>query len=172
MKGILIGVIIVLVVIAGAVYFMTRGGTGSLILQITDAPSDLNISKAQVTISQVQVHASGDNTTEAGWITVVDQPQTFDFIAIKGVKSFLGSTNLSDGKYTQIRLSVDSATATINGKDQALEIPSKVVKLVHPFTISANKDVVLTLDFNAQESIHSTGKDKYVMNPTITVVAE
>ncbi|PIN95137.1 hypothetical protein COU53_00910 [Candidatus Pacearchaeota archaeon CG10_big_fil_rev_8_21_14_0_10_30_48] len=168
----LIGFIIVLVVIAGLAYFLTRQGSGSLILQITDAPSDLNISKALVTISKVQVHASGDNTTEAEWITIVDNAQTFDLIAIKDVKTFLGSTNLSEGKYTQIRLSVDSAAVTINGIDQTLEIPSKVVKLIHPFTISADKDVILTLDFNAQESIRSTGKDKYIMNPTIKVLVE
>jgi len=172
MKKILIGFIIVLVVIAGLAYFLTRQGSGSLILQITDAPSDLNISKALVTISKVQVHASGDNTTEAEWITIVDNAQTFDLIAIKDVKTFLGSTNLSEGKYTQIRLSVDSAAVTINGIDQTLEIPSKVVKLIHPFTISADKDVILTLDFNAQESIRSTGKDKYIMNPTIKVLVE
>ena len=50
-------------------------GTGELVLQITDAPSDLNITHANITISQVQVHmsAGGGNNTTAGWYTVVNE---------------------------------------------------------------------------------------------------
>ena len=152
--------------------------TGTLVLQITDQPN-LNIEKALVTISSVQVHIAGEEesnetntTTEAGWFTVVDEAKTFDLIQIKDVKEFLGSAELQNGRYTQIRLDVGEALVTIDGTDYDLTIPSKTVKLVRTFTIEPNQTTTLTLDFDAQESIRSAGKDKYVMRPTIKVIQE
>ena len=102
---------------------------------------------------------------------VVEESQTFDLIAIKDVKEFLGSVELDAGKYTQIRLNVDEATAIINGTEYNLTIPSKTIKLVKNFNLEANETTTLTLDFDAQKSIHSAG-DKYTMKPTIKVIEE
>src|SRR3990172_3278711 len=75
---------------------------GTLAIQITDAPAGLNIQKASVTISNLEVHSarSGEDantTTETGWFTVVEEEKTFDLIAIKDVKEFLGSSELKAG---------------------------------------------------------------------------
>jgi hypothetical protein len=148
------------------------GPTGNLVLQITDQPAGLNISSALVTISSVQVHmASQNESNESGWITVVQGPQTFDLVAIKDVKEFLGSSQLAAGTYTQIRLNVDSTIAVINGVQYNLTIPSGTVKLVLPFQIIENQTTTLTLDFNAEESIHQAD-GKYIMRPTIQVIQE
>lgn len=154
-----------------------KSTTGMLVMQITDAPPELNIEKAEVTISNVEVHQAkadeeDNTTTEESWFTVVEEAQTFDLIAIKDVKEFLGSATLDAGKYTQIRLNVDKAVVTINGTDYDLEIPSSKLKLIKPFTIEVNQTITLTLDFDAQKSIHSAGKDKYIMRPTIKVIQE
>lgn len=149
----------------------TTTGTGNLVLQITDKP-DLNIEKADVTLSNVQVHVAGAGN-ESGWITVVEEPKTFDLVAIKDVKTFLGEEDLAVGMYTQIRLDVDKALVTINGTEYNLTIPSKTVKLVRSFRIEENTTTTLTLDFDAEQSIHSTGvSDQYIMRPTITVIQE
>lgn len=176
-KEYFIGIIIVLVVVLG--YFLLMpGGTGTLIMKITDSPSGLNITKALVTISNVEVHFAGSTITEnatnitSGWIEVVDEPQTFDLIAIKDVKKILGTAELNPGKYTQIRLSIDSAIVTIDDVEYTLTTPSDAIKLIHPFDITAGNETILTLDFDAQASIHSTGKDKYVLNSVIGVTQE
>jgi hypothetical protein len=156
--------ILALNAISGCIY---EEGTGMLILQITDAPPKLDITKALVNISHIEVHLIA-----TGWFTIIEKNQTFDLIAIKNVKEFLGSVNLSVGHYSQIRLKVDSALVTINGIDYHLKIPSKTVKLISPFSIYANKTTTLTLDFDVQESIHSSSQDKYIMNPTIKVIQE
>ena len=175
-----------LIAILGTIFIIgyvqkTQGDTGTLIIQITDAPPELNIEKALVTISNVKVHLAeageeGSITenaiTETGWFSVVEEPKTFDLIEIKDVKEFLGSAELDVGKYTQIRLNVDEALVTINGTEYNLTIPSKTVKLVKAFSIEENKITTLTLDFDAQESIHPDGKDKYIMRPTIKVIQE
>ena len=154
-----------------------QSGTGTLVMQITDAPSDLNIEKAIVTISDVEVHLAGENesadaTNETGWFTVVKEERTFDLIKIKDVRELIGKSDLKAGKYTQVRLNINKALVTIDGTEYDLTIPSKTVKLVRPFNIVEKQTTTLTLDFIANESIKSAGKDKYVMNPTIKVIQE
>ena len=151
--------------------------TGTLVMQMTDAPADLNIEKALVTISNVEVHLAGANedmnaTNETGWFAIVKEEKTFDLIKIKDVKELIGTSELKAGKYTQIRLNVDKALVSIDGTEYDLTIPSKTVKLIKPFDIVEKQTTTLTLDFDAKESINSQGKDKYVMNPTIKVIQE
>ncbi|MCZ7382307.1 MAG: DUF4382 domain-containing protein [Candidatus Methanoperedens sp.] len=167
--------IAILVLVTVGLSGCVQSGTGTLVMQITDAPADLNIEKALVTISNVEVHLAGANedanaTYETGWFTVVKEEKTFDLIKIKNVKELIGCSDLKAGKYTQIRLNVDKALVTIDGTEYALTIPSKTIKLVKPFDIVENQTTKLTLDFDAKESIKSAGKDKYVMNPTIKVI--
>ena len=146
-------------------------GTGDLVLQITDQPN-LDIEKADVTISKVQVHVAGAGN-ESGWITVMEEFRTFDLVAIKEVKAYLGGKELVVGTYAQIRLDVDKALVTINGTVHNLTIPSKTVKLVRSFDIEENKTTTLTLDFDAELSIHSAGASgNYIMRPTIMVIQE
>ena len=154
--------IIVIVTLSGCT---SEGGVGMLVLQITDAPPELDITKALVNISNIEVHLIA-----VGWFTVVEGPLTFDLIAIKDVEEFLGSMNLSVGRYTQIRLQVDSALVTIDGVEYDLKIPSGVVNLISPFSIYGNETTILTLDFDVQESVHSSSEYKYIMNPTIKVI--
>ena len=117
-----------------------------------------------------------DEESEAGWYTIVEEEQEFDLIAIQDVKEELGLENLTIGKYTQIRLTIENATIRINDSgvfnEYTLKIPSNKVKLIKPFWIYEGETTVLTLDFDAHESVHKTGKDNYMMKPTIKVIQE
>jgi len=117
-----------------------------------------------------------ENENESGWLTVVNETHTFDLIALRNVTELLGETNLTAGKYTQIRLTVESATITINSSDiieeKTLQVPSDKIKLIHPFTIVKNETTVLTLDFDVDTSIHQTGNGKFILKPTIKITQE
>lgn len=116
-----------------------------------------------------------DNSGE-GWYTIVEESQTFDLIALQDLKEDLGLEELTVGKYTQIRLTVENATITINNEgkieEHQLKIPSNKVKLIKGFWIYEGETTILTLDFDIHESVHKTGKDKYIMKPTIKVIQE
>ena len=155
--------ILVLVMLSGCI----QEGVGTLVLKITDAPPDLDITKALVNISHIEVHLIG-----AGWRTIVEEPQTFDLIEIKNAKELLGEANLTAGHYTQIRLQIENASVTIDETEYNLKIPSKSVNLISPFQIEANKTTTLTIDFDVQQSVHQTTKDKYIMNPVIKIIQE
>jgi len=167
---------IALIVISGCI---TPGVGGILQLKITDQG---NISSLVLTISEIRVHKAvgnetgqteGQETNEtdiSGWITV-SGAKTIDLITVKDVKEILGETTLSEGKYTQIRLSVSSATALIDGAIYTLTIPSKSVKFIHPFEIENNKTTSLIIDFDADRSIVSAG-DKYILKPVVRISTE
>ena len=170
-----IGIIIACVLIASSSFFTGCISTekGTLTLKITDAPGEFNISEALVTISYVEVHiAAGGNNSSAEWVTVVNESQQFDLIQLLNATDILGSTVLDVGIYTQIRLHIAEALVTIDDVQYDLEIPSKTVKLVSQFIIEPENTTTLILDFDIQESVHKTGSDKYILQPTIKVIEE
>lgn len=172
MKKLLIVAIVLSVGITGFLSGCISEGKGTLILQITDAPGDLNITEALVTISQIRVHFAGinDSNISGEWITVVEESQTFDLITLINATDFLGEANLSAGWYTQIRLNVDQTLLTIDGEQHNMKIPSKTVKLIKPWKIDDNETLILILDFDVQKSVHQTGNGKYIFKPTIKVI--
>jgi hypothetical protein len=164
----IISIIVILnLSIVGLSGCINNEGTGILLLQITDAPPNLNITKALVNISNIEVHLIA-----TGWYTVVEEAQLFDLIELKNVKKNLGSVTLNTGRYTQIRLRIDDALVTIDGIEHNLKIPSNTIQLISPFSINENETTTLTIDFDVQNSVFSTGSNKYMMNPTIKVLQE
>jgi hypothetical protein len=163
-----------LLVISGVMNGIVKDGTGKLVIKLTDAPPDLNITEALVNISQVNVHYAGidENDTNGSWVTVTNEPQTFDLILLQNATVLFGEVNLTAGWYTQIRLFVDSALVTIDGMQYDLKISSKKVKLIKPFLVHDNETLTLTLDFDVQKSVHKTGNNKYIMRPTIKIIQE
>ena len=150
-----------------------RSGTGQLVLNITDAPGDLNITKIVVSISKVMVHRSAAvNNTTAGWEMIVNDSQTFDLISLLNVTEFFGSVNLSAGMYTQIRLTIESCVITMNGTKYNCTVPSEVIKLTKPFVLMPDQTITLTMDFDVQESITEQGNNKYSFKPVIKVIQE
>ena len=147
-------------------------GAGSLLIMITDKPSELNITEALVTISSVAVHRVGigndkDNESSPGWIVIINESKTFDLILLNNLSDILGEVTLSVGVYSQLRLYVEKALVTIDGVEYDLKIPSKKVKIVTNFLIFEEETTTLLLDFDIHKSVHKAGKDKYILKPTI-----
>jgi hypothetical protein len=113
-----------------------------------------------------------NDTSTAGWVTVVQGPKTVDLVQVKGIKDLLGETTLKAGKYTQIRVYVDSATATIDGQTQTMKIPSGAIKFIHPFTIEENKTTSIIIDFNADKSVVVTGNESFMFKPVVKLITE
>ena len=166
-------------------------GQSTLIIAIKDAPKTTDIGTINhllINISEVSVHlASGnqtaidtdeemiaiesDDTSIAGWTVVVNQSQMVDLIQLANVSQVLGQKTIDPGKYTQIRLKIDSGTITVNNSEYSLTIPSKVLKLNREFVLEPNETLNLTLDFNVEKSIVKTGSDQYKLKPVIAVIS-
>jgi hypothetical protein len=166
-------------------------GQSTLIIAVKDAPktSDIGtITHVWLNISEVSVHrvltnqtitdtdeemtaTESDDTSTAGWTVVVNKTQTFDLIQLTNESLVLGQKMIDTGKYTQIRVKIDSGAITVNGTQYNLAVPSGVVKLNRGFVLEPDKTLKLTLDFNVEKSIIRTGSDKYTLKPVIAVIS-
>lgn len=147
--------------------------SGAISMNVTDAKPVLpsGATKVLVTFDEVSVHSSG-----GGWTTLAmpQSPFTIDLLQFSdGNKTQLvPPVQLTSGHYTQIRLGVSSATITINGVDQPLEIPSDNLKTVQEFdfTVTGGGAVDLTVDFDLSQSIVATGSGTYQLKPVLHIV--
>jgi len=178
LKFLLIALTALVLLTSGCVF---SGAGGTLQIKMTDQASD--ISSLMLTISKIEVHATGNETPQndssgiesnetdtSGWITVIG-PKSIDLVKIKSVEELIGEANLSEGTYTQIRISVIGATVTKNNLTYPVKIPSNTIKFVHPFEIKANETTTLLIDFNADQSIAEAG-NKYILKPTVKISTE
>jgi hypothetical protein len=173
----------------------STGGTGTLSLLLTDAPTE-NLDAVYVTIDKVQVHVVEGET--GYWDDAVDlvPDKTYNLLDyVDGETAELGTCFLPAGFYTQMRLIIGlepepeedalnkygfpheyANYVLIEGSEiqEELKVPSGVqtgIKLVHPFEIVEGLTVSLILDFDAQKSVHMADESgKYILKPTIKVI--
>jgi predicted small secreted protein len=166
-------------------------GQSTLIIAVKDAPKTTDIGTINnlfLTIGEVSVHRASGNETAAesddemeatesddsgtaGWIVVVDKPQRVDLMQLTDVSEVIGQKDMEAGKYTQIRLKIDSGTITVDGREHNLVVPSGVLRLNRGFVLNQNETLKLTLDFNVEKSIIRTGSDQYKLKPVIAVIS-
>jgi hypothetical protein len=103
---------------------------------------------------------------------VVDQTQTVDLIPLTDVSQVLGRKTVEAGKYTQIRLAIESGRIMVDGTEYDLTVPSGVLKLNRGFSLEPDQTRTLTLDFNVERSIVQTGACQYKLTPVIAVLSD
>ncbi len=173
----------------------SAGGTGTLSIRLTDSPFT-DAQALLVTFSEVSVHMADPGDwkmlpLQSGPGTV----RTCDLTQLTHATDVLGVGPLAPGKYTQIRLTVQSATLyfgpnastgsacaptpPVGDTSAPVDIPSGEVKLNQEFTVPQGGATTITLDLNADQSVHETGggnghgnsSTKYIMSPVIGVVS-
>ena len=115
--------------------------TGTLEVRVTDLPNP-TITAIDITVESIEVHRA----TDGEWVKVVEGPVSFDLIAVAGIEEFLGSEELTPGKYTQIRLRITSTTITGDGEKLDANVPGDTLRIVRPFTINDGETTIATLD--------------------------
>lgn len=162
-------------------------GTGQLRVSLKDSPFS-DAKAVMVTFSEMSVHASGGDWKsvpfKGGGTLTCNLKQLED-----GAMDLLGEQPLAAGHYTQIRLTVQSATLyfaqavpentppcnaiapALTGSSAPLTIPSGELKLNREFDLPAGAKMSVLLDFDGDKSIHATGNGKYQMSPVISVVS-
>lgn len=156
---------------------------GTLRMALTDAPA-CGYDNVFVTVEKVRVHQSataGDE--EGGWTDLTLSPaRKIDLLNLtNGVLEELGSTTLTAGHYSQIRLVLAENTTDpmansvklTGGALTALKTPSgqqSGLKLKANFDVTAGQVADLVLDFDACKSIVKAGNSgQYLLKPVITV---
>ena len=126
--------------------------TGTFVLQVTDQPSAIDdFDILNVTVSEVMLHKTGeaDSETNGTWITLEPSNHSFDLKTLQeGNVTTIVNESVETGKYTQVRLIVEFAKGIANGSMVNVTVPSGMLKVVKPFTITENQTVTFIFDIN------------------------
>jgi hypothetical protein len=141
---------------------------GEIEVRVTDAPPE-GVTKVLVTVSRIEVHQA-DAAEEQGWITVIDGEKTFDLVAVIGIEEVLDTKEFAIGKYTQVRMDVVSVVVTLEGVDTDATVPSDRLRIVGSFDVEGGVTTVLTLDFDAGQSVIVTGQGRVQFKPTVKLL--
>lgn len=152
---------------------------GTLAVSMTDAPA-CGFDAVNVTVSTVRVHRSeGASESDGGWTDITLSPaKKINLLKLtNGVLEALGQTSLEAGRYTQLRLVLDSngntVVPTVGKTEQPLETPSALrsgIKLVGSFDVTAGQKTDVVLDFDACKSVVTRGRNSYALKPVVKVL--
>jgi hypothetical protein len=152
MKAVLaIAIAAIVTVGAVGVYLVVSSpSTGKVTIMVKDLPADWT--HVNVTFSEVRIHQAGTNGS--GWINLSVPGGSIDLRALVNVSELLSSGNVGTGKYTQIRIVVESVIGTLaNGTLVNFTVPSGELKINHPFNVTAGETTTLTVDIDLDKSI-------------------
>lgn len=125
---------------------------GVLIINVKDAPAD-DLQEVFLLIDQVLVHGKGGGNETWTEIPVIET-DPFDLLLLEDTSLILAVGELAEGNYTEIRLHVINANATINGEsDIPLRImpnstPDGWLKVKVHFTIADAPVTSVTIDID------------------------
>jgi len=139
--------------------------TGTFVLQVTDQPSAIgDFESLNVTVSEVRLHKAGNETNETGeWMILEPSNRTFDLTKLQdGNVTTIINESIGTGKYTQVRLIVESTKGLVNETIVDVAVPSETLKIVKSFTIAENQTVTFIFDIHVVKA----GK-KYNLVPVI-----
>lgn len=153
----------------------TARGTGTMTTYVKDAPTD-EFSEIWIRFDEVTVHRAGDddtegnetggngtngNETDGSWTTVVDDDRAIDLLSFSesGSKAFLGSDELTAGRYTQIRVNITEAWGirASDGENVTITVAQTEAKVVRTFTVEANTTTQVVIDLDLDRSLVRQG---------------
>jgi hypothetical protein len=154
---------------------------GTLSVSMTDVAA-CGLDAANITVNRVRAHTdpnAGD--LDAGWVNITPDPaQKINLLDLNnGAVAPLGDTTLPAGHYTQLRVELDTNTATnlansvvptATGVETALDAPGGGIRVGNEFDVGAGQRVDLVLDVDVCRSILTSGDGNYVLKPSIKVV--
>jgi len=143
-----------------------KAALGTLEILVTDPPEP-DFTSIEVIIEGIKVHkvVAGE---PGEWMDMPLDVTTFDLVSLVGVTETLGSVETEAGKFTQIRIAVESVT--VNGEPAT--VPSGVIRIVRPFKVGEGMTTTLVLDFDGQKSVVTTGRGRYIFKPVVRLLKE
>ncbi len=160
------------------------GGTnGSLSLALTDAPVD-GVSQIWVEITGIRLHSQSGSTVDRTFA----QPLDIDLLTLQnGIsKPLLNGESVPGGTYDWLELEVNAkldgvydSYVVANGGDYEISVPSGSqtgLRLVSPFTVTANQQSSFVLDWNMRMGLSAPGgqtspggQQAYLLKPALRI---
>ncbi len=139
---------------------------GTLYMAVTDAAVNMgNVSAVNMTVDKIYLHSQAQ-----GWVTVSQESQTFNLLALKAAKKAILATKIDvqPDSYDQVWLHVTGVKVTESGRVKEAVLPSSDVKMDIYLKVLANATSTATIDVVADESLHKTAKGEMIFAPVLT----
>jgi len=180
--GIVIGIIVIILVIAGVWAYQkngtnneldTNGSTGksggNLYVSVTDATADIqNVNDIDLSVKKVEIHSK-----EEGWVTISSKEKVYALLALKAsgrVELYAKKTGLEAGTYDKVRITLGNSVVHTKTKgDVKAVIPGSQVVINTRLKINNGADSHFKIDFMADKSLHATSDGKFVFAPVVQV---
>ena len=169
--GFIVGITIIFAVLASGVQLPTvKAEKGTLVVLLTDAPVELK--HLNITISNISVQ--NIDSEEETWVDIpfVDGVTEWytDLLALQNVTEELSVTQIPDGNYTKVRMTVTTANATYtDGTTTDLRVPPGHLDIIIAFRIEAGKTTHLLIDMQADwVAISKSGNLRPIFKASVT----
>ena len=149
---------------------------------VTVSAVEVHLANAEQEQEQEQEVGASDNRTQeqereqeqeqdatGEWIVIeLSGSTTFDLLDIQGIEQYLGASDIASGKYTQVRLVVESVQVALGEGDlQDARLPSGELKINHLFDILPGEITEMVMDFEADKMVTVTGNGGIIVKPVI-----
>lgn len=132
---------------------------------LTDAPL-ADATAVNIVLNGLEV--TGDN----GQTLTFASPRVINLLELRnGVRTELGEVDaLTDGQQLRLLMDGQAEVVFLDGSSKVATVPSGAQTGVKIVNLPADAEEI-TLDFDAEKSIHETGNGKLIMRPTIRAMA-
>ena len=148
------------------------GTTSNVKFNLTDAPA--NFDSLFIDVQSLQVH-----TVASGWVTLTSSLGIINILSyVNGNSTLAAQGDISAGAIDQIRLVLGSNNSmVVSGHSYSLAAASSAA-LQSALTINVSgmlnpgSNYVFTLDFDAAQSVTSTGSGNFQLTPVIRLIVD
>ncbi|HUC38950.1 MAG TPA: DUF4382 domain-containing protein [Candidatus Acidoferrum sp.] len=181
----IVGVLIVVIVIIGGAYYLTSmHGTSTVATTtvaapsaqqakttwtVSDAPAASGITAVNIQVTGVEVKSS----TSGQWYPVTFSTNgSYNLSALSGSYAIMGNVTVPAGTYSQVMMTIGSASVTANGTTQAAALANSTVLVSgnFDFTNTTNSTNWVNIGINSSESVHAAAYGSYAMYPTVQII--
>jgi hypothetical protein len=148
----------------------TVSGTGTLRLEMTDAPVD-GVTQLVVWVSGLKVKPAGQPTTR-----IDANLGPYDLLALRGgVTTILADALIDAATYQYIEILLDESQSFVVEKATGLQLPlaiaSDKIKLNGgPFEVLKDGTTTVLFDFDAERSLRQRGNGSWLLHPVLEVL--
>jgi len=138
---------------------------GSLLVLLTDAPIG-DVERVEIFFTSLKVKPAGGPPFDLD-LVLADNP--IDLLTLSDRVTALATGSVAAGDYEFIQVNIDPARSRLveSGAARSLKAPSTEVKILGGFTVEADQQTTITLDFDATRSLVSLGNGDWLLKPLI-----
>jgi hypothetical protein len=144
----------------------TTGPTGTLEVRLSASAAAETVQSSVVTLSSVEVHRPD------GWTKMtMGETKEYDLMQLAGTEAYMATSELSQGTYTQLRLSIAGVGVAAGGNPiKKARLSASRLTFTQTFQVNARNTTVIVFNIDALRSIDLSVKDRITFSPFVSLL--